>query len=109
MQPPPIQIAEPDWREVRRVLSQEVPALEVWAFGSRARHTAKPYSDLDLALVTTAPLPLAQLASLTHAFESSDMVIRVDVVDWSTISEAFRQVIAADKVVVQHATPPIQA
>lgn len=106
MQPPPIQISEPDWREVQRVLSQEVPALEVWAFGSRARHAAKPFSDLDLALVTTAPLPLAQLASLTHAFESSDMTIRVDVVDWSAISETFRHIVAQDKVVVQRAMVP---
>lgn len=27
---------------VRRILASELPGLEVWAFGSRARHTASP-------------------------------------------------------------------
>ena len=83
-------------------------ALEVWAFGSRARGHAKPYSDLDLAVITATPLSLAQLANLTHAFESSDMTIRVDVVDWSTISEAFRRIVSSDKVVIQPAATPAQ-
>ncbi|MFO1263649.1 MAG: nucleotidyltransferase domain-containing protein [Rhodoferax sp.] len=99
-----IQISEPDWLEAQRVLSQEVPEWDVWAFGSRARGNAKPYSDLDLAVMTTDPLPLDRLAALTHAFDASDMTIRVDVVDWSSISEAFRQVIAADKVLVRRAS-----
>ena len=100
----PIQISVQDWSEVQRVLSHEVPHLEVWAFGSRARHTAKPYSDLDLALLSAEPLSLAQLASINHAFESSDMAIRVDVVDYASTSDAFRRIICEDKVVVQHAT-----
>lgn len=104
--PPPIHISESDWQEVQRVLAQEIPGLEVWAFGSRARGHAKPYSDLDLALITTTPLSLAQLASLTHAFESSDMTIRVDVVDWSSISETFRHIVSSDKVVVQPTAAP---
>lgn len=106
--PPPIHISESDWQEVQRVLSLEIPTLEVWAFGSRARGHAKPYSDLDLADITATPLPLAQRASLTHAFESSDMTIRVDVVDWSSISEAFRRIVSSDKVVIQPAATPAQ-
>jgi type I restriction enzyme S subunit len=86
-----------------RILRDQVPALEVWAFGSRARHTAKPYSDLDLALITRQPLALEQLAAITDAFATSDLPIRVDVVDWASASDAFRQIIAQDKVVVQKA------
>ncbi len=103
---PPIQISAPDWLEVQRILVAEIPALDVWAFGSRARRTAKPYSDLDLAIITQVPFALSQLASLTHAFESSDMTIRVDVVDWSSIGEAFRSIVLSDKVVVQYASTP---
>ena len=99
--PAPIQIDARDWCEVRRILHQKVPQLEVWAFGSRARHTAKPYSDLDLAVITEQPLSLAQLADIKDAFDSSDLAIRVDVVDWAATSDAFRQFIAQDKVVVQ--------
>ncbi len=63
----------------------------------------KPYSDLDLALITAQALTLAQLADITHAFNSPDMTIRVDVMDWAKSSEAFRQIVSGNKVVVQAA------
>jgi type I restriction enzyme S subunit len=100
---PPIDIAPRDWADVVRILHEQVPALEVWAFGSRAKRTAKPYSDLDLALITRQPLSLDELATITDAFATSDLPIRVDVVDWASTSEAFRDVIEQDRVVVQAA------
>lgn len=100
---PPIDIAPHDWADVVRILHEQVPAIEVWAFGSRARRTAKPYSDLDLALITQQPLSLEQLAAITDAFATSDLPIRIDVVDWASTNEAFRKRIAQDKVVVQTA------
>ena len=98
---PPIDIAPRDWADVVRILHEQVPTIEVWAFGSRAKHTAKPYSDLDLALITPQPLSLEQLAAITDAFATSDLPIRVDVVDWASTSEAFRKLIAQDSVMVQ--------
>ena len=99
----PIEMADRDWAEVARILHAQVPSLEVWAFGSRAKRTAKPYSDLDLALITQQPLRLEQLADLHDAFATSDLPIRVDVVDWAATSEAFQKIIARDRVVVQSA------
>jgi type I restriction enzyme S subunit len=99
----PIDIDPRDWADVLRILREQVPGLEVWAFGSRARRAAKPYSDLDLALMTRQPLTLAQLAAISDAFETSDLSIRVDVVDWAATGEAFRRIIARDRVVVQPA------
>ncbi len=98
---PPIEIAPCDWADVLRILREQAPGVEVWAFGSRARRTAKPYSDLDLALITRQPLSLEQLATLTDAFETSDLPIRVDLVDWASTSAAFRNIIERDRVVVQ--------
>ena len=100
---PPIDIAPRDWFDVVRILHEQAPSIEVWAFGSRAKHTAKPYSDLDLALITQQPLSLDQLAAIVDAFATSDLPIRVDVVDWASTKEAFRKRIAQDKVVVQTA------
>ena len=100
---PPIDIAPRDWADVVRILHEQVPDTEVWAFGSRAKRNPKPYSDLDLALITRQPLSLDQLASITDAFATSDLPIRVDLVDWAYLSEAFRKLIEQDKVVVQKA------
>jgi uncharacterized protein len=99
---PPIALGAEDWAIVTRLLREQVPALEVWAFGSRARRDAKPYSDLDLALITEEPLTLDQMARIAEAFETSDLTINVDLVDWASTGEAFRKIIQRDKVAVQH-------
>lgn len=104
---PPIDLSPCDWADVTRILREQVPGMEVWAFGSRARRTAKPYSDLDLALITLQPLPLHQWATINDAFAASDLPIRVDLVDWAASSEAFRAIMARDKVVVQEAHPSV--
>ena len=89
------------WDIVQGILQKQVPQHEVWAFGSRAKETAKPHSDLDLAVITNQPLSLDVSAALANAFAESDLPWRVDVVDWATTSASFRQIIERDKVVVQ--------
>lgn len=98
---PAIDIDPRDLAEVLQILHEQVPDIEVWAFGSRVKHSAKPYSDLDLALITRQPMSLDKLAGITDAFATSDLPMRVDVVDWASTSESFRQIIALDKAVVQ--------
>jgi type I restriction enzyme S subunit len=89
---------------VRAILQAEVPECEVWAFGSRAKWTAKDSSDLDLALVTSARLPLSKLGRLREAFTDSYLPIKVDVVDIHRVSEEFRKIIETQKVVLQKPT-----
>ncbi|MDE3071704.1 MAG: nucleotidyltransferase domain-containing protein [Pseudomonadota bacterium] len=92
-------------RIVREILARHADGLTVWAFGSRARGCAKPYSDLDLALITDRPMDLARQTALADAFEQSDLPCRVDLVDWATTGEAFRRIIERDHVVVQPGKP----
>jgi type I restriction enzyme S subunit len=101
---PPIDIHPDHWRIVRDILRKHVPQYAVWAFGSRAKWTAKQYSDLDLAVITDRPLSLAVSAALSDDFSESDLPFKVDVVDWATTSESFRNIIERDKVVVQTAS-----
>lgn len=68
-----------------------VPERRVLAFGSRVFGTAKPYSDLDIAILGTEPLSLSTLGSLRDAFSESDLPFRVDIVDWATTSDVFRK------------------
>jgi len=89
------------WDMVRRILQTHVPQHEVWAFGSRVKGAAKPYSDLDLAIITQQALPLSVLGALTDAFAESDLPWRVDVVDWACTSDPFRAIIEQQKVVVK--------
>ena len=103
MNAPPIDLQPEHWEIVRRILDGLLPQHEVWAFGSRARRTAKPHSDLDLAVITAEALTLDQTAELAEAFAESDLPFKVDIVDWSRIDERFRKVIEADRVIMQPA------
>jgi type I restriction enzyme S subunit len=98
---PPIEIGAGDWAIVKALLSAQMAGWQVWAFGSRARHAARQFSDLDLAVIAPTPLSLEQLARINDAFESSDLTIKVDVVDLRVISEAFKAVIDSHKVRLQ--------
>lgn len=98
---PNVDIRPDHWEIVCDILRKHVPQYEVWAFGSRAKWTAKPYSDLDLAVITDKPIPIQISANLSEAFSESDLPWKVDVVDWATTSESFRMIIERDKVVVQ--------
>ena len=89
---------------VQRILAEHLPDYEVRAFGSRATWTAWEYSDLDLAVVSPEPLDRRTSANLREAFEESDLPIRVDVVEWTTLTDGFRQAIEGDLVVLQQAS-----
>jgi type I restriction enzyme S subunit len=87
--------------EVRRILQLHVPDRPVRAFGSRMQGTAKPFSDLDLAVMGDTPLDFRQLAALKDTFAESNLPFRVDIVDWATTSPAFRSIIEGACEVVQ--------
>lgn len=98
---PRIDLSPAQWGIVQDILSRHAPGHEVWAFGSRARLTAKPHSDLDLVVISREPLALPELAVLCEAFQESDLPFKVDVVDWASTAEAFRRVIEAERVVLR--------
>lgn len=103
---PPIDIRPDLWAIVRDILRRHVPQYDVWAFGSRTKAKVKPYSDLDLAIISDTPLPLKISARLAEDFSESDLPWRVDVVDWATTSATFRKIIERDRVVIQQADHP---
>lgn len=86
---------------VHGILARVIPDREVWVFGSRVQGRAKPFSDLDLVVMGEQPLSLSTSAELADAFEQSDLPIKVDVVDWATTGEAFRKIIAEQKVLLK--------
>ena len=96
-----IDLAPEHLKTVKRILAEIVPDCEVRAFGSRATWTANEHSDLDLAVVSPEPLAWDRRSRLSEAFEESDLPIRVDIVDWDSLSDGFRQTIDGDCVVLQ--------
>jgi len=83
---------------ITAILRQFVPSCKVLAFGSRVNGQAKTYSDLDLAVIGTAPLPLRVLGQLREAFEASELPFRVDVLDWHAVPESFHAIIQKNSI-----------
>ena len=75
------------------ILGEHVAGAEVRAFGSRVTGTSVATSDLDLVIRGAERLSLRGLRTLQEAFETSDLPIRVDVVDWHRLTDEFKAVI----------------
>jgi len=96
-----VDVSADQMRIVLDILRRHVPHYDVWAFGSRAKGTARRYSDLDLAIITDAPLSLLVRGNMAEDFSESDLPFRVDILDWATTQENFRRIVERDKVVIQ--------
>lgn len=97
----PIDVPPDDLATVIAVLEAHVPDVEVRAFGSRVRFTARETSDLDLVLMTDRPLGPEQLEALRDAFSESSLPFRVDVIDWSDTGERWRHVIERESILLR--------
>jgi uncharacterized protein len=67
-------------------------------FGSRARGDARQWSDIDLAVDSEKDLPLEILSALREAFEESNMLLNVDVVDLRNASMDIRNAVLREGV-----------
>ena len=83
------------------ILKRHIPNKTVWAYGSRATWKAKETSDLDLAVFDCSPM---EIFHLKEELEESDLLVSVDVMDWESIPESFREHIREKYVVVQEQT-----
>ncbi|WP_298644261.1 nucleotidyltransferase domain-containing protein [uncultured Cardiobacterium sp.] len=101
MPEPALDIRPEHLRIVQDILQAHIPQHTVRAFGSRVKQRAKRYSDLDLAIITDTPLPLPVQAALVDAFSESDLLWKVDIVDWASTHAAFRDIIRRQHIILQ--------
>jgi predicted nucleotidyltransferase len=104
---PPLALDEAQLAMVTAILARHVPNAVVWAFGSRATGRSKKYSDLDLCIKASHPLSLDVMSALAEDFSESDLPWKVDLVDWHSISDAFKAIIDRDQLLLQQ--PDCQA
>ena len=80
------------------ILQRHIRDKTVWAYGSRATWKATETSDLDLVVFDCDPM---QIYDLKEALEESDLLISVDVMDWESIPDDFKENIRGKYVVLQ--------
>ncbi len=88
-----IDLSDDELEIVISLLTEHVPGSEVLVFGSRINGSTKPYSDLDLVIVSKEKIDSQQLSELREALVESDLPFRVDLLDWTQISAEFKAVI----------------
>jgi predicted nucleotidyltransferase len=103
-----INLSARDLALVKRILRKYFPDREVRVFGSRATTRIKPYSDLDLAVMGSSKLPSRKLYALKDALEESELPMRVEVLDWNSISHSFRSVIEKKYKILQKPVPKVK-
>ncbi|MGL4942129.1 MAG: nucleotidyltransferase family protein [Thermoguttaceae bacterium] len=75
------------------VLEKHLKTGEVRAFGSRYKGTNRNYSDLDIAIVGDERLADHTLDSIKEDFSDSELVFRVDVLDYHQLADNFRKIV----------------
>ena len=92
-----VHLADDEIKMVLRVLEYYSPDCNVFAFGSRVKGTHSDTSDLDLVFDCGKMLEFKRLYEIKTAFELSDLKFRVDVIDYNTVDDEFREIINKDK------------
>ena len=82
-----IDLKEKHLAMVRAILQEWLPGVEVRAFGSRVTGKSKPYSDLDLAIISDEKIPSRTMAHLSADFTDSDLPFRVDITERRKIKD----------------------
>ena len=92
----------PRYRDkIEALLSEHVPGIEVWAYGSRVIGRSHEASDLDLVLRGPTLEPLGDgFFDLLEAIQQSSIPILVQAHDWARLPESFHREIEREYVVL---------
>lgn len=84
---------------VLALLERHLPGTTAWVYGSRAKWTSNPQSDLDL-VVFSKPEQRRQVNDLREAFDESTLPFRVDLFVWDEVADSFGREIERDHAVL---------
>ena len=96
-------LREKDRLAILGLLSQYLPNVTAWAYGSRVNGEAHDGSDLDIVLRSPdlSPIPLADLRGFTEALRESNIPILVEARDWARLPESFQREVLRGYVVLK--------
>ncbi len=85
---------------IKKLIAYHLPNITVWAYGSRAKWTARATSDLDL-VAFIKPTQTKNIYALKDAFSESNLPFKVDLLSWHSIPESFHANIKEAYFVIQ--------
>jgi len=89
-----ISIKNNDLKSIKEIISKFFNSKDykLVIFGSRARRTARKFSDYDIGVIGRRAVPLWKMALVEEELEDSDLPYRVEVVDFALVSDDFKKV-----------------
>ena len=92
-----IDLSDAHKRLVLEIIRRRLPDATVWVYGSRAKSSARRYSDLDLMLDNRGKgIPGSVMGNLDEDFDESDLPIIVELRDMAETDAAFLDRIRKD-------------
>ena len=90
-------------RELEALIQTHLPAVEVWAYGSRINGRSHEGSDLDLVLrgPELKAISFNALADFEEALQESNIPILVEARDWARLPARFQREIQRDYLVLK--------
>ena len=86
-------ITAQDRDKITRLIIALIPNAKIYLFGSRARGTHSPFSDIDIAIDAGEELPLVTIDEAKSVMAASNLLYHVDVVDLNSIAEDMQSLI----------------
>jgi predicted nucleotidyltransferase len=76
---------------LKDILSKHlVPSYKTFIFGSRTQLNHRKFSDLDIGIMGSPKIPASTLVKIQSDLSDSNIPYITDVVDFSTVSDTFR-------------------
>jgi len=84
---------------ILKAIDYHFPTAKIILFGSRARGTNSPGSDVDLALDIGEPIRLAEMGRARVTLENLPIALNVDIVDMHSIPDTLKDIILREGIV----------
>ena len=85
---------------VSQIVRKHLPdsSYDAFIFGSHATGSNRKYSDLDLGIMGPKTLSPIQYMTIKNDLDESDVSYRVDLIDFTKVSDKFKQVSLKNKI-----------
>jgi len=88
------------YKEVIRIIAKYLPDARVHLFGSRARGTAKPYSDFDIAIEWKEKILFYTMARIREELDKLPTLKSFDLIDLKRVSSSFVETVRKTGVIL---------
>ena len=87
-------------QKAAEIIIKYLPDAKVYLFGSRAKGTAKPYSDFDIAIEWKEKIPLHTMAKIREELDKLPTLKSFDLIDLKRVSGNFIETVRKTGVIL---------